>query len=92
MSAQTLTHQQMALALRALGDFSVMIRQEGDWYASVRAEIKEGAFLTEPTVSEETPFDAVAALFAIYTAPGALVVRPDRREVRWNGFMWEDAP
>ena len=43
-----------------------------------------------------TPLDAVAALFAIYAAPGTRVVlnamRSNRREVRWNGFMWEDWP
>lgn len=96
MSKRKLSQNQMALALKGLGNFSIMIRKGGDWYASVDAEIRESSVLINPTVSEKTPYAAVAALFAIYTTPGTRVVlnakRSNEREVRWNGFMWEDAP
>lgn len=85
---------QKALALNALGGFSIKIRSSGDWYASVSAEIKRGVFLESPAVSEATPNKAVDSLFKIYTDLGVHVVLnaygKDRREVRWNGFMWED--
>lgn len=88
--------QQKALALRSLGNFSVMVREAGDWYASVDAEIKDGAVLISPCVSEANPNKAICALFDEYAKSGKLVVLNEmlanRRVVRWNGFMWEDAP
>ena len=89
-----LTTNQMALALSALGDFGIHIRKRGDWYASVRAEIKRGAFLEGPSVSAPSPDAAVLALFETYTAPGTIVVlhanEARRRHVQWNGFIWAD--
>lgn len=89
-----MTTQQMALALYALGDFSVKVRPAGDWYAMTRAEIKDGSCLSSPSVSASSPDKAIRALFAIYAAEGAQIVldafRDNKRMVTWVGFMWRD--
>lgn len=91
--------QQKARALAALSPdiagFSIHIRDAGDWYATCKGvEIANGRFLSRPTSSGANPEEAVNDLWKQFTDIGAdwLVINamgPDRRAVRWNGFMWE---
>ena len=82
-------------ALTGFGDFAIRMRREGDWYCSLpRVEIKRGGLLESPTQSAPTPEGAIDAAFAQYANPSERVIvdayGPKRREVQWNGYMWED--
>lgn len=97
MSAQ-LTWEQKFLAIIAIGPASLKCRGEGDWYVEQSGvEVGDGRFLTSPSVSGKAPADAVALYWDSLTdlPPSARIVigayGKNRREVRWNGFMWADA-
>lgn len=83
----------MASVMNALPGFQVLLRRDGTWYATVSARITEDGFSGAPTHSEETPNEAIAELFFAYTLKGVCVTfqgPKGRRDVTWNGFLWED--
>jgi len=87
-------------ACKALGDCALRMREPGDWYVSWSVEAVEHGhpgILVGRYGNGATPQLAVEDHWSRITAPevSALVVnamRPTRREVRWNGFMWWDVP
>jgi len=87
-------------AIRSL-DSEVLLRMyaPGDWGVFTGIEIGGDGILTGAFGKGTTPEEAVLDLWRLIVTelkPGAvLVIRaysPNRREVRWNGFMWEDLP
>lgn len=92
-----MTSEEKFLALKALdpGAF-ICVRQQGDWYCHVNAEISSKSLLTSPRSSGRTPLEAVDDMWSRY-----MNLKPDehivinaytdkRRAVKWNGFMWSD--
>jgi hypothetical protein len=96
---RTLTWEQKLAACQALAECSLKMRKPGDWYVSTSVEtIERGheGMLVGRYGNGPTPEAAVEDHWRQITADDvkALVVRamyPDRRKVRWNGFMWWDA-
>ncbi len=92
--------QQKAAALDALAEIEIKIRKPGDWYVSQRVEIKNDCFLEGAYGNGDTPMAAIEdhwnrLVTDIECRPLYLVARaghPNRRAVRWNGFMWQDVP
>ena len=87
-------------ALRPYGT-GLRMRSPGDWYVEqIGLEvIEEGhrGMLVGRYGNGATPEAAVEDHWAKLTASDVAAVvlnamGPDRREVRWNGFMWEDLP
>lgn len=80
---------------------SLKMRNPGDWYVSIPVEIGDGHFLTTigGSISAPSPVDAVEEAWNSLTRdlkPTERIIvgagSPDRRAVRWNGFMWVDVP
>ena len=90
-----MTYEQKFFAIKSLDrDAAIMIRRPGDWYVFLRnTERKEGGCLSSGCGSGATPEDAVDVMWEWATDPKHhLVVNAmsdDRKEYRWNGFMWE---
>ena len=89
--------EQKLQALMSLGEFKLNMRRPGDWYVYVPAvEIKDGHILKSGAGNGRTPEEAVDAYWSEVTELSRgerLVVgaySENRREVLWNGFMWED--
>lgn len=83
-------------ALRLLGT-ALHMRKPGDWYVSFTGvEIKDRSTLQGAGKSGSSPEDAITKTWiALTTLDGdkRIVINAladNRREVRWNGFMWED--
>lgn len=89
--------EQKLAAIQALGDTSLRMRKPGDWYvSSTRMEIGGDGMLSGEYGNGRTPEEAVEEHWRIYTnlPPGKFIVigayTDKRRQVRWNGYMWED--
>lgn len=89
--------EQKLAALQALGEFKLCMREPGNWYVYVpKAEIKDGSMLKSGAGNGRTPEEAVENYWREMTElnPGERVVigaySDARREVRWNGYMWQD--
>jgi hypothetical protein len=90
--------EQKCMAIQALTGFfgfALSIRKEGDWYVSYSGlERCEGSCLSSGCCNGKTPQEAVEACWKWATNPHYYMVvhayDPNRRAVRWNGFMWED--
>lgn len=98
-----MTWEQKLQALQALIgplDTCLGMRHPGNWYVRQRGvEIGGDGMLTGPSVSGQTPEKAVEAYWNRLTElkPNFYIVTnamstTERRQVRWNGFMWEDVP
>ncbi len=94
----TMTWQQKFMALRAIAglDTAIHARSETDWYVRMPyVEIGGNGFLSSPSSSGKTPELAVEQAWKDYAEvqpPLRCVIDAmgaKRREVRWNGFMWE---
>ena len=92
--------QQKLQAMTSLvGTFNICLkmRKPGDWYVSVQGrEILEGSILAGSYGNGSTPQEAVEDDWRKCTEdlkPHQCIVTnaygPERRQVRWNGFMWE---
>ncbi len=90
------TYEEQFFALKALNpDICIMMRKPGDWYCLMKyIEIKEGSMLRSCGGNGETPAAAINDSWLQCSKPGTIIVlkafQEDRREVTWNGFMWED--
>ena len=95
-----MTWEQQIMACQAIGDFSLRMRHPGDWYVDHRGiEKKNGPILCGGCVTQAAnPEVAVEKHWRWLTSDedGDRVVinayGENRREVRWNGFMWHDVP
>ena len=90
--------EQKLSALQAVADTALRMRNPGDWYVSMRAEIGGDGFLRGEYGSGPTPEEAVLAHWDIFTAnlpsDRYIVAHANsdmEKRVRWNGFMWQDA-
>jgi hypothetical protein len=95
-----MTWEEKLQAIRSL-DSEVLLRmyRPGDWGVFTDVEIGEGGMLVGAYGKGTNPEEAVLDLWNVLVTDlkaGAVVViraySPNRREVRWNGFMWEDLP
>jgi hypothetical protein len=96
-----MTFEQKIMACQAIGSFSLRMRRPGDWYVDHSCvEKTNGSILDGGCVTEaSTPEAAVEQHWAWLTnlKPNQTIVvnanawRDNRRELRWNGFIWEDA-
>lgn len=74
------------------------MRKPGDWYVLTPwLEIGDGCILRCGCKDGDTPEQAVLQAWREFTEelpPNNVLVlnamSPDRRTVRWNGFMWQD--
>lgn len=87
--------QQKAAACAALADFSVRIRDVGNWYVSHRVDVKDGCCLVGRYGNGATPQEAIEDHWKRITNLDAnqyLVANTttNRRAVIWNGFMWAE--
>ena len=92
-----MTWQQKAQAIMALvgwQDFSLHLREDGTWYVLTGASRREGIMLSSGYDIEPTPEKAIEHYWDWLTDTKYYVVlkasSPDRRAVKWNGFMWQD--
>lgn len=91
-------YEQMLAAMKGLGVYpTLQMRAPGDWYVTLPSvEIGGDGLLCSAGESGTSPANAVAKTWlqiATLEPPRRLVIRAmqnSRREVRWNGFMWED--
>jgi len=88
-----MTWEQKLQALDALTGCALRMRKPGDWYVDQSVEIKRGSVLVGEYGGGATPEEAVNDHWAKLAESGErLVTRAmcnDRKEARWNGFMWE---
>jgi len=88
-----MNYEQLAVAMKAIGELSIKLRAPGDWYVNHRGvERREVGCLSSGCVSGKTPEDAIAQHWVWLTDPKFyLLISPggNREAVRWNGFMWE---
>jgi hypothetical protein len=92
-----MTWEQKLAALQVLCETSLKMRKPGDWYVSASGrEIGGDGMLIGEYGNGKTPEEAVEddwrkiAEFLPsdrYVVTGAM--RGSRKQVRWNGFMWE---
>lgn len=95
---EQMTTQQKALAMLSLvgwTGFDLKLREDGTWYVSLNADIRDGGCLVGITTAQPTPEAAIEKTWAMLTNIGPeqyVVAKPNgkRRAVRWNGFMWAD--
>ena len=93
-----MTWEQMLQAIAALGgEPALRMRKPGDWYVEQRGvEVKQGSILASLYGNGATPEAAVRDHWQQLTdlKPDEVIVLsaagPNRRHVRWNGFMWTD--
>lgn len=91
--------EQKLQALQALCDVSLKMRKPGDWYVSSNMSIAGDGFLRSNYGNGQTPESAVNNHWENYTtllSPESYIAVNQtfgpRKQVRWNGFMWEDVP
>ncbi len=86
--------QQKFIALKAIDpDIALLCRSYGSWYLHFSPEIGKPSVLESPTQSGKDPSAAVEEAWDQYSRADRVVLnsyKENRREVRWNGFMWED--
>ncbi len=88
------TYEEKFAAINSLSRASLLMRRPGDWYVSQNVEIKDGSFLRGSYGNGITPVTAIEDHWHVLTSlkPAQYLVLnaygPDRRAVRWNGFMW----
>lgn len=89
--------QEKARALESLSEIALKIDDNGRWYVSQNVEIKDGSILASVCGRGETPEDAINDHWNNTTTglprDRYLVLnayRPNRKAVRWNGFMWNE--
>lgn len=92
--------EQKLFACKALDDrISLCMRKPGDWYVSWSVEVGGDSVLSGEYGNGRTPEEAVINHWA--TVVDALPLHKclvigaytdNRRQVRWNGFMWIDIP
>lgn len=86
--------EQKFLAMKAIGEASLHMRQPSDWYVLVSGvEVKNGPMLESCGASGATPEEAVNAKWTALTdlKPDTYLVSRAygvRSAFRWNGFMW----
>ena len=91
-----MTWEEKLAALKGLGGQCYLVmRAPGDWFISqIGAEILRGhAMLVSETGSGQTPEAAVENAWEVFSSSNRVVINAtghNRREVRWNGYMWED--
>lgn len=89
-----MTWEEKLSACQALAECSLRMRKPGDWYVSHLVEVVNGPMLQSRYGNGGTPQDAVEDHWTQLTelkAHECLVVNSmtdQRREVRWNGYMW----
>ena len=91
--------EEKCYALKALGDIGLRMRKPGDWYVDHRGvdciEVGRNGMLVgrfgngpTPQAALENHWDRLndeSVARIVINAYGKL-----RREVRWNGYMWDD--
>lgn len=92
-----MTWEQKLAAFQALGEVSLKMRAPGDWYVSSRVEVKQGSMLAGTYGNGPTPEAAVLDHWRQLVdelPPREYLVtdayRPNRKAVKWNGFMWQE--
>jgi hypothetical protein len=93
-----MTTQQKALAMLGLvgwTGFDLKLREDGTWYVSINADIRDGGCLVGVNTAKPTPEAAIEDTWKQLTdiePDQYIVAKPGgkRRAVRWNGFMWSD--
>ena len=92
-----MTWQQKATAIVGLVgqfDFALKLRDTGTWFVHTNAERKEGGCLSSGCDIEPTPQEAIGHYWDWITDHNYYMVLnaygPNRRAVKWNGFMWKD--
>lgn len=91
-----MTWEEKLMACQALAECHLRMRSPGDWYVSHRVDIVNGPMLEGRYGNGRDPREAVENHWRELTelAPHERVVAnaltDQRREVRWNGFMWQD--
>lgn len=90
-----MTWEQKLQALSALSECSLHMRKPGNWYVQQATAVDDGKFLRGAYGNGMSPRGAVEDHWRQLTKKGAHVVvhaMSDklRRDVTWNGFMWED--
>lgn len=93
-----MTWEEKFQALAAIGNISLHMRKPGDWYVRHDASLCWSQFKGGPYGNGTTPQEAVENHWEIFTtlkAPGYSELRAvlasvggQKKEVRWNGFMW----
>lgn len=96
-SSARMTWEQKLQALSALTECTLHMRKPGNWYVQQSADVSDGKFLRGSYGNGRSPQEAVEDHWRQLTKKGACVVihfmsDDRRREVTWNGFMWEDLP
>lgn len=90
-----MTWEEKLAACQALAECHLRMRKPGDWYVSHRADVATGCMLEGRFGNGNDPREAVENHWCELTmlkgdervVVGAM---DQRREVRWNGFMWQD--
>lgn len=88
-----MTTDEKLAALKALTPTHLEMRSPGDWYVSAYSrECKQGAMLHGNYGNGTTPQAAIDDDWNQISTAQCVVINAyskTRREVRWNGFMWE---
>ncbi len=91
--------QQKADALNSLADIHINIREAGDWWVNQSTEIGGDGMLLGSFGNGATPEEAIEDHWRVLVtdlAPGRYIVvsayRDDRKQWRWNGYMWREIP
>ena len=95
-----MTWEQKAAALNAVASISIRIRRPGDWYVHQDAEIGGDGILSGRWGHGTTPEEAIEDHWQLFADPGPAhpkyvvinAYQENRKQLRWNGFMWVDVP
>ena len=89
-----MTWEEKLAACQALAECHLRMRKPGDWYVSHMVDVATGCVLEGRYGNGRTPIEAVEAHWRELTdlkgdeRVVSNALREDRREVRWNGYMW----
>lgn len=89
-----MTWEEKIVAMQALGDLCLRMREPGDWLVSHYCVAKfDGHSLTGGCATDaKTPQDAVERHWEwLVSDVDGDCIRSRGRDLRWNGFMWEEA-
>ena len=91
--------QHKAAALNALSGISIRTRGPDDWYVSQATEIGGNGLLEGSYGNGADPYAAIIDHWRVLVEdlpPGRFIVTramgEDRKQSRWNGYMWEEVP